>query len=546
MKKLMFAAAIAASAAAFADPINAIGFAGYDLGATFTNGQAEKDENGDTKTAATYGYFCFYGESDSSVVTNDNPSTTKHTAAFATAEDTKYLALDTEGGTLWRSINTLTRYPIDENNAVYSNGTAQAVASTGTYLDTLVQFTVTEDEAPTLGDDDKLAIWLQAGEGETNLMVKAKGWALDSGSPTAVATSFTVNNVAVEPGTWYRLTVKAIQTVIDPTTGMIIPAFQIFIDGTEVAATTPQISTEMQGAFTGNNVWIEGMAALASANKLFPSLAEIPAALTDVTLQGVGFQGTGAVDEIVWTEDNPFSAASTVAFTLTWGEGVSAVSYTLLTDLTTTNSLTSGTAVQLAPGDGTAMIELIPTFTTGYEFDKVTMGETDLSLTFAIPGVTTNATLLAKAAAPAYPTYLTDADATIKGKYDAWKQTYQADTESAWENAFLLNMDPTASVAEGTALLKIASITEVSGGWELEIASDATTLTAETNNDGLVGNGYLAITYAADLATLTSGGTTVNLPVTVTNGKIKVTVTAPGAKFMKAKLTTAAETVAGE
>ena len=172
MKKLMFAAAIAASAAAFADPINSIGFAGYDLGAKFTSGQAEKDESGNDKEA-TYGYFCFYGESDSSVVTNDNPSTTKHTAAFADAEDAKYLALDTEGGTLWRSINTLSYYPIGENNAVYSNGTARAVAATGTYLDTLVQFTVTEDEEPTVGEGDKLAIWLQAGVGTTNLMVKA-------------------------------------------------------------------------------------------------------------------------------------------------------------------------------------------------------------------------------------------------------------------------------------------------------------------------------------------------------------------------------------
>jgi len=545
----MFATALVASVAAFADPINAVSFGLYGTGATFENGTGESGKN----EVGEGNFFFFEGDSgvsNSSVVTNESPATA-HTAYFTSATDQNYLALDTEGGTFWRGLkNTVLK------NDEYSLGGATNVCSTGTYLDTLVQFTVTEDEAPTTSASDKLAIWLGVStnaQGEvtgTNLMVRAKAWSFD-GDLAATEADFAITNCTVEAGEWYRLTVKAVQTIIDPSSGYIIPAFQIYIDGTAIAAATPQISAELQTVFTqgeGTSIWCPGMADLAAANKLFPTLAENPQDVTDVTLQGVGFQGTGAVDEIVWTEDDLFPAGGPtgIDFTLTWGEGVSAVSYVLSTDTATTNALTSGTAVQLTAGDGTATIELIPTFASGYEFDKVLMGETELGLTLAIPSVTTNATLLAKASAPAYPTYLTDADSTIKGKYDAWKQTYQADTDSQWENAFLLNMDPTTSVAEGTALLKIASITEVSGGWELEIASDATTLTAETNNDGLVGNGYLAITYAADLATLTSGGTTVNLPVTVTNGKIKVTVTVPGAKFMKAKLTTAAETVAGE
>ena len=141
------------------------------------------------------------------------------------------------------------------------------------------------------------------------------------------------------------------------------------------------------------------------------------------------------------------------------------------------------------------------------------------------------------ASTPAYPTYLETADQTIKDKYDVWKTNYVADVNSEYEAAFLLNADP-LNLPVGAAYLKIASITEVATGWELEIVSDATTLTAESNNSGLVGNGYLAIKYASTLAGLTSGGTLVNLPVTVTNGKITVTVTAEGAKFMKATLST--------
>ena len=158
-----------------------------------------------------------------------------------------------------------------------------------------------------------------------------------------------------------------------------------------------------------------------------------------------------------------------------------------------------------------------------------------LTLTDATEG--TVKTYTAAAPQPAYPTYLESADSTIKAKYDTWKVTYGADVNSQYEAAFLLNADP-KNLPVGAAYLKIASITQVANGWELEIVSDAATLTAESNNSGLVGNGYLAIKYASDLAGLTSGGTLVNLPVTVTSGKITVTVTAEGAKFMKATLST--------
>ena len=526
MKKLLFATAIAASAAAFAAPLTAVDFEGAN----------------DYQPNVSGSRFYFDGESNSSFVSNDvnAASTTKRTANFAEAQNAKYLALDTEGGTLWRSINE-----INTTNG-YSLGTAENVAATGTYLDTLVQFTVTEDEEPTVGTDDKLAIWLQAGEGTTNLMVKAKAWALDGSAPTGVAASFTVSNVAIEPGAWYRLTVKAVQTVISPDTGMIIPAFQIFIDGTEVAATTPQISTQIQDAFTGNKVWIEGMAALASANKLFPTLAQDPAALTDVTLQGVGFQGTGAVDEIVWTEEDPL-AVETIDFTLTWtASEVSAVSYVLSTDLATTNSLTSGTAVQLAPGDGTATIELIPTFTTGYEFDKVTMGETDLGLTFAIPGVTTNATLLAKAAAPAYPTYIDTTDTTIKNKYDAWKAGVGCDdaTASQYLNQFLLNVDESATV--GNTALEITEIKQnATAGWDITVECTIQGVDlGGTVGTARVGNGYLAVSYAE---TLGGTWTTENIAVTAvdaTTGTVTVNVNKANAKFMKVTLTAAPQAAA--
>ena len=45
-----------------------------------------------------------------------------------------------------------------------------------------------------------------------------------------------------------------------------------------------------------------------------------------------------------------------------------------------------------------------------------------------------------------YPTYLTDADATIKSLYDTWKATNGADANSEFENQFLVNAAPATTV----------------------------------------------------------------------------------------------------
>ena len=520
MKKLLFATAMVASAAAFADPINAISFESYTPGATFTNGAVENNEPGTGK------FFYFEGDAtNSSMVTNETPSA-KRTDYFKDAVNTNnYLALDTEGGTFWRSIGN-----ISFENDVYGLGDPRPVASTGTYLDTLVQFTVTEDDEPTVGSDDKLAIWLgidtNGVETTTNLMVKAKSWALEGGVPTGVATSFMVTNVVVDPGTWYRLTVKAVQTVIDPNSGAIMPAFQIYIDGTEVAATTPQISTEMQDLFS-NGVWLEGMAALASANKLFPTLAEDPAAVADVTLQGVGFQGTGAVDEIVWTEDDPFPAA-TVEFTLTYAAGdanvtLGAVTYTIGEDPAETVTFTNGEA---PIPEGATVTIAAPTFAEGYQLAALTTNTVavaspsfpftftmDAAMTVAItaeqiPAVedwVDNPTMEITAgdtAATAYPGLAGSALATADAqKLTIWAKAkniayndIKNDTTGTYTEAYLLNC-AVADVEDEKAAFK-ANIT---------VAADGTpTVTATTTNtDGDAYNGTLKLKGKVNLTDAT-------------------------------------------
>ena len=540
MKKLLFATAMVASAAAFADPINAISFERYTPGATFENDLVESNEYYSTSSDKYFYFDGGEGVSNSSMVTNETPSA-KRTDCFKDASTTNnYLALDTEGGTFWRSIGNVTR---DGDN--YTLGT-RPVASTGTYLDTLVQFTVTEDDEPTVGSDDKLAIWLgidtNGVETTTNLMVRA-GFYDNNGS--LVSTTFTLTGKTIDAGVWYRLTVTALDDLVDQNSeyadSFKLPAFIIKIDGDTMAATTPTMDvTFAQGLQTSTLITSDTVAQLTNGTVFVSMVAGIPGISS--TLQGVGFQGTGAVDEIVWTEEDPFLAA-TVDFTLTWGEGVSAVSYVLSTDTATTNSLTSGTAVQFAPGDGTATIELIPTFTSGYEFDKVTMGETDLGLTFAIPGVTTNATLYAKASGPDYPTYIDTTDATIKAKYDAWKAGVGCDdaTASQYQNQFLLNVDESTTV--GNTALEITAITKnETAGWDITIGCsiDGVGLTG-TAGSAIVCNGYLAVSYTDDL---TGTWTTENINVTSvdsTTGTVTVNVNKSDAKFMKVSLKSTAE-----
>ena len=163
MRKLMFATALVASAAAFAAPLNATSFEGYTAGnAVIGNGGGDVGEQG-----AGDNYFCYEGDQDGSLVkaygVDDNltaPTITRPLYFADAAPNANYLELSTEGGILWRSIDPIQSYTVD-NTTTYSNGAPVAVASTGTYLDTLVQFTPTEDGgAPELDAADKLAIWL--------------------------------------------------------------------------------------------------------------------------------------------------------------------------------------------------------------------------------------------------------------------------------------------------------------------------------------------------------------------------------------------------
>ena len=319
MKKLMFATALAASVVAFAEgPINATSFEGYTADAAVVG--AGGGDVGESGVGANY--FYYQGDTDGSLVKAFGsgdiaaPSKTRPLYFAEANPNANYLELSTEGGILWRSINTLNSETVDQTTT-YSLGNAEPIAADGTYLDTLVQFTPTEDGgAPEVTQDDKLAIWLNVdGNGVTNLMVKA-GWVDSEG--VLGATNFVLSGKAVVAGEWYRLTIKALPDILVANEELKYPAFMIYIDHTEMSAGCSTIDSDFVNESLGE-LFLDGMASKVSSGSVFVSLVAGEVG-TDATLQGVGFKGSGALDDLVWTTEDPFAGGGS-----TWVDNVTNV-----------------------------------------------------------------------------------------------------------------------------------------------------------------------------------------------------------------------------
>ena len=189
----------------------------------------------------------------------------------------------------------------------------------GIYFDTMVQFTAT-DIAPTPSQDDKLIVWLYGSADEdsafgigTNLMVTA-GYLQAGDIPVASNYVVSVSGVTVEPNSWHRLTIKAIEKVADTVTAPC--GFVVFIDGKEATNTEVKWSGESclatPSAVAG--VW-------AGKNALFPALVDY----SSRQLSAVALEGTGMIDDISFTSVAPDFARDGNLFTLTWGAGLSAL-----------------------------------------------------------------------------------------------------------------------------------------------------------------------------------------------------------------------------
>ena len=174
------------------------------------------------------------------------------------------------------------------NDVMYRKAGAEAgsvdLTQGAVFFDANVKFTASEtDVVPSEGD--KLLVWLKGDENSqtTNLVVTAGLY--NKSTEEYDQTNFTVvGDYAAD--TWYRLTVKA-EVENEVTT------FIVYIDGEQVSATYED------GVFGS-----------------FPSLVE-SGSDSGKLIEAAGFQGTGALDNVVWTKTDPFPPEATYTLTLT-------------------------------------------------------------------------------------------------------------------------------------------------------------------------------------------------------------------------------------
>lgn len=309
MKKLTFALACASTFALFAE----IGAPKADF-EKYTEetgwAVANKAEPGSQNT-----YWLYEGVSNS-----EDGSTVKAYGGDNLAEPTKdkddnpgdkYLELSTEGGTLWRSLAEVKQ----TGDGGATLGDAHTIdPEKGLYIDTMVQFTPTEDgdsDGPKVDPSDKLAIWLNVdssgGTPVTNLCVLGRAITTEGSgrneTPKATNTVFKLSGAQVDAGVWYRLTVKALKNIVT-LDGDYIPGFIVMIDNVPMViadngkACDEKFLSYYEGSFTA------GADDLITSGQFIPSLYGYQN--EDVSaLQAVGFKGSGALDNLAFYEDVP-------------------------------------------------------------------------------------------------------------------------------------------------------------------------------------------------------------------------------------------------
>ncbi len=262
---------------------------------------------------------------DGAAYTYGNP--TANTAAFG-GPGSKYLNLETDSNVVLR------------RNFAASAGAVTVDADNSYVVDTLVKFTAT-DEAPTVNDGDKFILWLQSTENDsgTTYSLMATCGTIDafggipndeSGNPITATVAL---NAAVTAETWARISVKTIATG----NGGGVLGFVVYVDGVAVAVSDDAAYTALfADELTEYNAEAK---AYRTDKKLLPCLVG-----GDVdngqTLTSVGFEGTGAIDDLMIVASSDEDAPSFTAWS-------APTSYTV-----------SFQAVGLAEGTTWAMTEL--------------------------------------------------------------------------------------------------------------------------------------------------------------------------------------------
>ena len=174
------------------------------------------------------------------------------------------LNLETEGNTLSRTAGV-------------------SIASTPAYVDTLIQFTPSEDDPEIDMTDVKVALYVNA---ESNLVVRHKMFG------ASVETNSVLS--AINPDAWYRLTLE-----VKNLDGFGTYATRVRIDGVAV---------------THANAYVEPFDAVTTGGEWF---LNYQVGTGNDTVKLVSFQGTGLLDELVVSDEEPNFGGGPVAIMLT-------------------------------------------------------------------------------------------------------------------------------------------------------------------------------------------------------------------------------------
>ena len=290
MKKLMTilsatAFAVIAVGAVNGDELNT--GTGFETGAYSLGGNlnTEKDDAGDDLEDEAYRVWGSIPDLESGVAVVSNWN-----GEYEVADgNNQYLKLD--------SAPLISRY-------AQAGGTAVDIGK-GLYIDTLVQFTAADPENPPTPDidgGDKLCIWLADNEEDPTqctLMVTA-GFVEDEYGGVVV-TNYATSKI-IANNTWHHLQVKILPAIDSDDTGWLSDGFVVFIDGTAVTTTVCPIDAGYVDSYTLNQSAAEYFNDGAYA--IFPSM--IPQGATgDGTITSLSFKGSGAVDELKFTDTDP-------------------------------------------------------------------------------------------------------------------------------------------------------------------------------------------------------------------------------------------------
>ena len=259
MKKLIISIVATASLALVAKAdgalLNATSFEALGIGKiTADNKDAFLTEGG-------YLYWTGYTADSDLTVTELNEGAKGDVARpkfWADEPDAKALAIDVDTP-LVRNITT-----------AKGAGVPQDIGN-GLYFDSMVQFTAT-DMAPTVTDGDKLIVWLKETAAATYaLYVTAGVWS----ESRAERVDYQITNISIDPDSWHRLSIAVKMAEGD------IPTFKVYVDGAEAKA--GDVADFQSLVFDDNGtLWKQ--------------------------ITSVSFQGKGAIDDLVWTTEDPFVA----------------------------------------------------------------------------------------------------------------------------------------------------------------------------------------------------------------------------------------------